>query len=178
MADYPTIELTTNIGSPAPVEVEVIALTPVEVEVTTAPSVEVVVSPVLEIQVSGTSGLADVQLIGTTPIPIVEVLGVNDAPSATEIVIESPPTVTLGLTLPGPKGDKGDKGDAGIDAHYVHDQMIALKTWIVQHNLNKYPSVSVVNSANDVVIGDIKYDTVNQLTLVFAAGFAGKAYLN
>ena len=64
------------------------------------------------------------------------------------------------------------------DANYVHDQGNASDTWVVTHNLNKFCSVSVVDTANTVVIGEIEYNSVNQATIKFRSSFAGKAYFN
>ena len=64
------------------------------------------------------------------------------------------------------------------DANYVHDQGSASATWVVTHSLNKYCSVTVVDTANTVVIGEIEYNSVNQATLTFQSAFAGKAYFN
>ena len=44
--------------------------------------------------------------------------------------------------------------------------------------MNKYPSVNVVDTANDEVTGDVKYNSLNQITISFTAAFSGKAYLN
>lgn len=69
--------------------------------------------------------------------------------------------------------------DTISDKNFVFEQGIASTTWIVEHNLNKYPSVSIVDSAGSVQIPDeIKYDSQNQITITFIAAFAGKAYLN
>jgi hypothetical protein len=82
----------------------------------------------------------------------------------------------------GDKGDKGDTGDQGIPgvsgASYVHNQAIASTTWIVNHNLGRYPSVTVIDSAGDEVEGDIKYNNSNQITLTFSAPFGGQAFIN
>ena len=65
------------------------------------------------------------------------------------------------------------------DKHFTFEQGIASDTWIIQHNLNKRPSVFVVDSANCVQIPDeIVYDSDNQVTVQFISAFAGKAYLN
>ena len=70
------------------------------------------------------------------------------------------------------------------DATWIHDQGAAADTWTINHNLNKYPSVTVVDSGGNVVIGTIVYNTTNQLTLTFFSedddglSFDGKAYLN
>lgn len=64
------------------------------------------------------------------------------------------------------------------DSRYVHDQMSASATWTVTHNLDCYPSVTIVNSAGDQVMGFTHYDDSNNITLTFSAAFAGKAYIN
>tara|TARA_R100000479_G_C6286038_1_gene164752 strand:+ start:384 stop:638 length:255 start_codon:yes stop_codon:yes gene_type:complete len=69
------------------------------------------------------------------------------------------------------------------DITYTHNQSSTSDTWTITHNLNRFPSVTVVDSANTVVIGTIVYNSVNQLTITFFAGgsavaFQGKAYLN
>jgi hypothetical protein len=64
------------------------------------------------------------------------------------------------------------------DKNYIFTQIAAAATWNVTHNLNKYPSVSVVDSGNNWVVGDVEYINENQLTITFNAAFSGKAYLN
>lgn len=66
----------------------------------------------------------------------------------------------------------------GGDVNYVHTQMIATNIWIITHNLGKYPSVTVVDSNNNVVVGDVLYNSDDQITVTFTAIFSGKAFLN
>jgi hypothetical protein len=61
---------------------------------------------------------------------------------------------------------------------YTHTQTSASATWTVVHNLNCKPSVTIVDSAGNVQIGEVLYDSDNQITLTFAAAFSGFAYLN
>lgn len=61
---------------------------------------------------------------------------------------------------------------------YIHDQMSSADTWTINHNLDKYPSVSVVDSAGSLVIGDVQYISRNALIVTFVGEFSGKAYLN
>lgn len=61
---------------------------------------------------------------------------------------------------------------------YTHTQTSASATWTVVHNLNCKPSVTIVDSAGNVQIGEVLYDSDNQITLAFAAAFSGFAYLN
>jgi hypothetical protein len=64
------------------------------------------------------------------------------------------------------------------DKNYVHDQTLASSNWILNHNLNKFPAVSVADSTGDTVEGSVMYNGLNSLTIKFSAPFAGKAYLN
>lgn len=70
--------------------------------------------------------------------------------------------------------------DLGIvnDKNYIHNQTESSDTWVITHNLNKLPSVSIIDSAEEEVVGEITYNDNNQLTIKFAAPFKGKATLN
>ena len=50
--------------------------------------------------------------------------------------------------------------------------------WSIQHDMDKFPSVAVVNNNNVLMYGNITYVDKNNLTINFSAGFSGKAYLN
>jgi hypothetical protein len=65
------------------------------------------------------------------------------------------------------------------DKTYVFTQNDStVLTWNIPHNLNKYPSVSVVDSALTTLYGEITYVDVNNLTITFSAGFTGNAFCN
>ncbi len=57
-------------------------------------------------------------------------------------------------------------------------QGVPATTWNIQHNLGKFPSVSVINNNNIVINGEVTYIDNNNVQLNFSAGFTGKAYLN
>ena len=61
---------------------------------------------------------------------------------------------------------------------FVHNQNIALTTWDIFHDLEKYPSVTMVLSTGQVGMGDVVYIDNNNLTITFAGAESGKAYLN
>jgi hypothetical protein len=65
-----------------------------------------------------------------------------------------------------------------VDKTFIYPQSSASSVWNITHNLNKYPSVSVVDTANTVVYGDVKYINENELTITFTNTFSGKAFLN
>jgi len=71
------------------------------------------------------------------------------------------------------------------DKNLLHTQSSASNSWTVNHNMGKYPSVSIVEcdpTANevdgDLVIGEVTYNSINQLTIKFASPIRGVAYIN
>lgn len=61
---------------------------------------------------------------------------------------------------------------------FTYTQAVPSKTWTITHNLEKKPSVSVVDSADTMVVGSVEYVNENELIITFENIFAGKAYLN
>lgn len=61
---------------------------------------------------------------------------------------------------------------------YEHTQATPSKTWMIVHNLGRYPSVTVVDSAGSEVIGDVIYLDNSTVKVSFESAFGGKAYLN
>ena len=79
---------------------------------------------------------------------------------------------TYGLiTYPKAKENEGDK-------NYVHPQSVASAVWTVQHNLNKFPSCTMVLSTGQQGYGDVTFIDENNLTITFAGAESGKAYIN
>lgn len=66
------------------------------------------------------------------------------------------------------------------DKHYAFEVEVAnaRTTWNIQHNLNKFPSVTVVLSTGQKGYGDVTYVDANNLTITFAGDESGKAYMN
>jgi hypothetical protein len=70
------------------------------------------------------------------------------------------------------------------DKHFVFTQASPATAWgegnpkVVNHGLNKYPSVTIVDSAGTRVIGDVQYIDKNNITITFINQFSGKAFLN
>ena len=77
------------------------------------------------------------------------------------------------------EGDKTSE-ELGIveDKTYFHQQTVASDTWVIVHNLNKYPAVSVIDSAGNEVTGEVYYNDTNTVTVSFKGGFKGSATLN
>jgi len=68
--------------------------------------------------------------------------------------------------------------EISADKNFVFTQNNPAVTWTITHDLDKFPSVSVVDSANEIVYGEVTYTNTNLLTVTFTAAFSGKAYLN
>ncbi len=68
----------------------------------------------------------------------------------------------------------------GIDSdkNFVHTQGSPSDTWMISHPLNKYPSVTIIDSGGTEVIGNIEYIDTSTVVVTFASGFSGKAILN
>lgn len=64
------------------------------------------------------------------------------------------------------------------DKNFIFNQNVASDLWIIKHDLNKFPAVSVVDSGNNVVIGEVTYIDENNLQINFSSPFSGSAYLN
>jgi hypothetical protein len=61
---------------------------------------------------------------------------------------------------------------------YVFTQGAPSASWVITHSMNKYPSVTVIDSGNNTVEGEVVYNSLNSLTVNFSGGFSGKAYIN
>jgi hypothetical protein len=61
---------------------------------------------------------------------------------------------------------------------YTHLQGSPSDTWVINHNLNFYPNVTVQDSAGTIYEGEIAYTNLVSLTVTFSSSFSGKAYLS
>jgi hypothetical protein len=61
---------------------------------------------------------------------------------------------------------------------YIHEQGVVSAVWTVQHNLNKYPSVTVVDSAENEIIAEVEYLDKNTVKITMSGESKGRAYLN
>ena len=70
------------------------------------------------------------------------------------------------------------KASTDGDKFFDYTQSVPATVWNITHNLGKFPSISVIDSAGTVVIGEYTYMDDNNVKLTFSAAFSGKAYLN
>ena len=90
----------------------------------------------------------------------------------------------------GPQGIQGIQGPTGPTGPgttpaeiiavtaYTHNQLAATNTWTIAHNLGFYPNVTVFDSANTMVEGEVLHNDENSLTINFSSSISGKAHLS
>jgi GTP cyclohydrolase III len=61
--------------------------------------------------------------------------------------------------------------------NFTFSQNNASTSWTVVHNLNRRPTVSIVNSLGEEIYGDIFHFNVNTLQVTFSVPLSGTAYL-
>jgi hypothetical protein len=77
---------------------------------------------------------------------------------------------------PGPAGPAGPPGPTGTG--FIFTQSSPSAIWTIVHNLNRWPSVTVVDSGNSEIIPNVVYTNSNQVIATFGSPTSGKAYLN
>ena len=66
---------------------------------------------------------------------------------------------------------------------FIFSQTSTSHTWVITHNLHRFPSVTVVDTSDKIIQGTVTYNSDTQLTITFfqsgsAFALQGKAYLN
>lgn len=64
------------------------------------------------------------------------------------------------------------------DKNFVFNQVTPANPWVIAHNLNKFPSCTMVLSTGQQGFGDVTFIDENNLTITFAGAESGKAYIN
>lgn len=78
----------------------------------------------------------------------------------------------------GPKENGIWPTPVNLGGTYTHNQDVSSNSWTINHNLDYYPSVSIVDSAGTSVFGDVQYIDPNTVIVNFTDPFAGKAFLS
>jgi hypothetical protein len=114
--------------------------------------------------------------------PVLEIIEVSpeEVEVREHIVLETIQEAVEGPMGPmGQQGPMGPQGPAGAGgASYIHDQVIPAASWVIVHNLNFFPSITVEDSGGTEHYPDIVYNNGNQVTLTFVSSMGGKAYLS
>lgn len=64
------------------------------------------------------------------------------------------------------------------DKHFIYEQNSPSDIWDITHNLNKKPSVTITDSADTVVEGQVIFNDGVKVIISFNAPFTGTAILN
>ena len=115
-----------------------------------------------------------VNSVGTSNTTFIDMTPTS--PATGDVVITS--TLSATGTPDNTKFLRGDNTWAEADKTFTFVQSSSSTDWSIQHNMDKFPAVVVVNNNNVVMYGNITYTDTNNLTINFSAGFSGKAYLN
>lgn len=98
----------------------------------------------------------------------------------------------------GPSGAKGDKGDQGLQGaqglqgppgpagpqgassgmQFIFTQHVAAEVWVIEHNLGRYPVITIIDSGGEETSGEVTYVDLNHVTVEFSAPFSGIAVCN
>jgi hypothetical protein len=108
--------------------------------------------------------MSNINIVGGEQVTI----GVKNQTASGIAVVDQP---TTSVSVAGLVGGKGD-------SHFVFTQSVPESIWEITHNLAKKPSVTVVDSGDSVVVGEVEYINLNSVRLTFAGAFSGKAYFN
>ena len=109
----------------------------------------------------------EVSLINYTNEIVLNVVEINNDTSI-EFVDVSQPTEISVVVL----------GKASSDKNFVFTQTDSSNTWVINHTLNKFPAVEIVDTANDKIVGDVTYNSLSQITITFVQSTTGKVFLN
>lgn len=130
----------------------------------------------------------DMKVVATEPINIV-------SPQLTPITLSAPNVVQTTSTSdynelinkPTINGTvvEGNKLSEDFDIYgtdnpetFVYTQTTPSAVWEIKHNLNKFPSITVCDSAGSVVIGEYNFVDLNTVICTFSGAFSGECYLN
>lgn len=71
-----------------------------------------------------------------------------------------------------------DKSKLNFDISYTHIQNSSLSTWNITHTLNKYTNVTIYDSSDNVIEGEIIFISNSQLQIRFNTSLTGKVVLS
>jgi len=105
----------------------------------------------------------------TGPANVLTIGSVTTGSTASATITGTTPSQVLNLVVPNTSSTSGT---------FTYTQGSPASTWNITHNLGYRPRVSVIDSGNSLVEGDISYPTVDTMVLTFSAAFSGVAYLS
>lgn len=96
-------------------------------------------------------------------------------PPSVPVITLAPPSIPSQLIVPvaGIQGPQGTPGGSIVNYH----QASPAATWVINHGLNRYPSVTLFDDTNTVFLTDIIYSSLNTVTVVNSSPITGTAIL-
>tara|TARA_B100000614_G_scaffold262903_1_gene299873 strand:- start:42383 stop:43336 length:954 start_codon:yes stop_codon:yes gene_type:complete len=65
-----------------------------------------------------------------------------------------------------------------LNSSFQYDQGVGASTWTIDHNLNRYPTITVLSSSGFQIEPEVEYVNLNRVTLRFSPAASGTAYMN
>ena len=93
-----------------------------------------------------------------------------DESSANQIIIDAESVNLVGVRT-------GAVPSVSVVRRYIHEQASPATSWAIVHDLGGKPSVTIVDTSDTHVVGDVTYNSTTSITVAFTAAFAGYAYL-
>lgn len=73
--------------------------------------------------------------------------------------------------------ERGGPASGSLGGFFYNRNGVAAAAWIIDHNLNRYPQVTLIDDEGYMFEADIFYNSLNQVTVNFAQPTSGKAVL-
>ena len=102
----------------------------------------------------------------------------SNIPNQVHVYEDTPNQVIVNQDTPNLVVVRASSGSENVSTRrHEHTQGQASTTWVITHTLGGKPSVTIVDSADTHVFGEVTYNSNSQITVTFSAAFSGKAYL-
>lgn len=102
--------------------------------------------------------------------------------TSSDAYIKNKPTIDSAMSSSSTNAVQNNVIKAYVDAHgdknFVYTQSTPSATWEIIHSLDKYPAITVMDTNNDVMVGEAHYNSPDKVTVTFSEAVAGKATLN
>lgn len=98
--------------------------------------------------------------------------------SSAQRIIVNPQTNAVSVIYSGPPGPPGPPGASGAPVSFVHNQVSASSSWLIDHDLGFYPNVSVQDDLGKDIECGIVHHSLIQIELQFLVPKAGVARLS
>ncbi len=72
----------------------------------------------------------------------------------------------------------GDKISTEVIQNFEFIQSSPATEWIIEHNLDKFPSVTILDDSGNKIYGGMFFNSLNTVTLSFSRTITGKAFLS